>query len=109
MKLLALVALVLVLSVVAVQVGTAGAVAADETGLGFDAAGNKIVNTARNVWIPVVVVLAIIGLAAGILLGMRVAGFSFRVILCFLLLGIAATATGLATFFPGLVTSLTLL
>ena len=61
MKTVAVVLCVVVLAILAVQVGPVAAVGADETGLGFDQQGQKIVGSARNVWVPVLVVVGIIG------------------------------------------------
>src|ERR1700741_2095631 len=103
MKMVAMVLLVVVIGLLVGRVGTVGAVAADETGLGFNDQGTKIVNTARNVWVPVLVVLGIVALATLILIGARVAGLAFRYCLACALLAIAVTGTGLATLFPGLI------
>ena len=108
MRTVAVVMVVLVLGILAVQVETVAAVAADETGLGFDQQGQKIVGTARNVWVPVLVVVGLIAIATLILIGGRVAGIAFRYVLACAILAIAVTGAGLATLFPGLITSLTL-
>lgn len=108
MKTVVLVVMVLVLGIVAVQVGPVAAVGADETGLGFDQQGQKIVGTARNVWVPVLVVVGIVAVATLVLVGARVAGIAFRYCLACALLAIAVTGVGLASLFPGLITSLTL-
>lgn len=101
-------ALVVVLCLLAVQIGTAGAVSADETGLGFDAAGQKVQNTSRNVVVPLLVFGGLLVLAVSIGIGMRAAGVAVRwVVMCVLLI-IVCTGAGLGTFFPGLITTLTL-
>lgn len=108
MKPIVVVMLVLVLGLVAAQVRTVGAVAADETGLGFNEVGQKIVNTGRNVWVPVAVVIGILAIATMILVGARVAGLTFRFALACALFAIAITGTGLVTLFPGLIVAVTL-
>ena len=108
MRTVAVVMFVLVLGLLTVQVGTVTAVGADTTGLGFDQQGQKIVGSARNVWVPVLVVVGIIALATLVLAGARVAGLAFRYCLACALLAIAVTGAGLGTLFPNLITSLTL-
>jgi hypothetical protein len=108
MKTVGLVMLVVVMALFVVQVGTVGAVGADDTGLGFSEQGTKIVGTARNVWVPVLVVVGLIAIATLILVGGRVAGIAFKYCLACALLAIAVTGVGLPTLFPGLITSLML-
>ena len=108
MKTVGIVMLVVVMALLVVQVGTASAVGADDTGLGFDQQGQKIVGTTRNVVVPVIVVLGIIGLVIVIIAGGRAAGVAFKYCLVCALLAIAVTGAGLTTMFPGLIVSLTL-
>lgn len=103
-----LVGFVLVVSVLAVQVGTVGAVAADSTGLGFNTQGQMLVDTGRNVFVPLLVLGGLLLLAAAIGIGLRVAGVAVRWIVMCILLIVVCTGAGLTTFFPGLITSVTL-
>ena len=108
MKTVTVVLLVLVLGVLAMQVGTAGAVGADDTGLGFNQQGQKIVATGRNVWVPVLFVLGGLAVVTLIIVGARVAGLAFRYVLAMAIAAIIVTGAGITTMFPGLITSLTL-
>lgn len=100
--------LVVMLGILALHTGTAGAVAADETGLGFNEQGTKIVGAGRNVWVPVVVILGGLGLGTLILIGGRIAGFAFRYVLACAIFAIIITGTALTTLFPNLIVAFTL-
>jgi hypothetical protein len=102
-RVLAVVAVIL--CVLAVQVGTAEAVSADSTGLGFDEAGRKIEGTAKNVVVPVLVVVGFIILGCTIWFGGRAAGFAVKTVLACVIFVVAITGIGLQTMFPGLITS----
>lgn len=98
--------LVLVAVVTLAVTGPAGAVTPQANGLPFDNMGQSAVSSARQVWIPAIVVLGLIGLAVAFIIGVRMlAGMSVRTAIALGILGIAATGVGLGTLFPGIVTA----
>ena len=102
-------ALLLLCTVGLLLAGPALAVTAQTTELPFDALGERVSNSARNVWIPVIVTVGIIALAVAFIVGFqRLAGFSVRTAIALGLLGVAATGAGLAGLFPGLITTVVL-
>lgn len=104
----ALCALVLLVGLLLCQVSWVDAVGADSTGLGFNTAGQKVVDTGRNVFVPVLVIGAVLVLAVLVLVGGRVAGQAVRTVIACVLLVVVLTGAGIATFFPGLITTGTL-
>lgn len=85
------------------------AVSIANTEIPIDAQGERVVNSARQTWIPVIVILAIVSLATIIIIGaQRLAGVSVRTAIGLALLSVAATGAGLQTLFPGIVTSVIL-
>jgi hypothetical protein len=106
-RVLAGVALALV--VVVLVANPALAVSAQANGLPFDNMGEAAVSSARNVWIPAIVVLGLIALAVAFIVGFqRLAGYSVRTAIALGILAVAVTGAGLQTLFPGLITSVTL-
>jgi len=85
-----------------------GAVTPQDTSLPFDSTGQKVYNSARSVWIPLIVFGALVALAAVFIAGSRsLAGHSIRTVIAIAILAVACTGA-IATFFPGLIVALTL-
>jgi hypothetical protein len=84
----------------------AQAVTPQDTALPFDQMGSNIYSSAKNVWVPLLVFGGLVALAGVFIAGSRsLAGHSIRTIIAIGILAIACTGVGLATLFPGLITS----
>jgi hypothetical protein len=85
---------------------SAWAVTPQDAALPFDQTGEKIYSSAKNVWVPLLVFGGLVALAGVFIAGSRsLAGHSIRTILAIAILAIACTGVGLATLFPGLITT----
>src|SRR5215471_10614016 len=95
-------ALLLVLVFGLLWSASAWAVTPQDTSMPFDSTGEKVYNSARNVWIPLLVFGALFGLAAVFIIGaQRLAGHAVRTVIAIAILAVACTGA-LAVFFPGL-------
>jgi hypothetical protein len=87
---------------------SAWAVTPQDTSLPFDSTGAKVYNSARSVWVPLIVFGALIALAVVFIAGSRsLAGHSIRTVIAIAILAVACTGA-IAAFFPGLIVALTL-
>ena len=100
---------VVVVVLVLLALTPAGAVTASDTELPFDAMGVRAQNSARTVWAPLIATIGILALGAAFIFGLqRLAGLTVRTAIGLGIIGIAITGVGLATLFPGLVTTVML-
>src|SRR5262245_38357652 len=75
----------------------------------FDAIGQRAQNSARNTWAPLIITLGILALGTAVIIGLqRISSQAVRTIVGIGIIVIAITGAGLATLFPGIITSVIL-